>query len=649
MADMAESQIAFESTLAAAPPASGDRLAPGAIAGDYVVDRFLGAGAMGEVYAGRHPLIGKRVAIKVLKRELAADPEAAERFLREAQAVNQIDHPNVIDVFNFGRLQGGDGRLYLVMDLVDGQSLRKAIEDGPLAVDAALDVLAKVAEALDAAHARGVVHRDLKPDNVMLGGSQSVFVLDFGIAKLVARGGEQGTLTAKGTWLGTPSYMAPEQWSADGAGPASDRYALGVMAYELLAGALPFQAPTLPQMMEQHFRAPVPALSARGTVTHHETLDPVLARAMAKSPEARFATAGELVAALRTAAGGTRAIAPAKRSLVVPAVAGVGVLALAIVGYLVVRGGPATDDDRAPSANPIPPAPPPPADFARVQITTSPKDATVWREGHRVGLTPTTAELRPGAAVALTIAKPGYRTIVERIAGDRLVAGKELAITKVLEPIIAFQGVWQNRSDGQLRGFKRAGDRVEVSKHATITGAGEPWRSFELVEPPADHPDLVVFATTAELTDARGGGDPSCTIAHRIEYRFDPVAETLDVSAEEVDTVFQQGRCTVRSRTPGERIALSRVDRDATGEIRRTRPPVGRPEIRSSNTPRPRPNRVTPPVNQAANVDRAPQVTPQQQANPPPLPPQPQTPQRQVRGDSQQANPPTQVPSPQGN
>ena len=110
-----------------------ERLAPGAAVGDYVVERFLGAGAMGEVYAGRHPVIGKRVAIKVLKRELAASAEAAERFTREARAVNQIEHPNVIDVFAFGRLD--DGRLYLVMDLVEGQSLRAALVDGPLELD----------------------------------------------------------------------------------------------------------------------------------------------------------------------------------------------------------------------------------------------------------------------------------------------------------------------------------------------------------------------------------------------------------------------------------------------------------------------------------------------------------------------------------
>ncbi|MEJ7604346.1 MAG: serine/threonine-protein kinase, partial [Kofleriaceae bacterium] len=213
---MADS-VAHGPTLAAtgaAPPgaAEADRLAPGTVIAEYVVERFLGAGAMGSVYEGRHPVIGKRVAIKLLRAELAATPEGAERFVREARAVNQIDHPNVIDVFGFGTL--ADGRLYLVMDLVDGRSLRRLVQDGPLPLASALEILGAIGEALDAAHARGIVHRDLKPDNVMIsnGTPPKVFVLDFGIAKLVVDGAAaagNGTLTGKGTWLGTPGYMAP--------------------------------------------------------------------------------------------------------------------------------------------------------------------------------------------------------------------------------------------------------------------------------------------------------------------------------------------------------------------------------------------------------------------------------------------------------
>ena len=156
-----DSGIALSDTQRATEPSAATdvaRLAAGVKAGDYVVERFLGAGAMGEVYAGKHPEIGKRVAIKVLKPSLATSAEAAERFKREARVVNQIDHPNVIDVFAFGRLDhdsaaGHGGRLYLVMDLVDGETLRAAVANGPLDIAATLDILDQIADALDAAHA----------------------------------------------------------------------------------------------------------------------------------------------------------------------------------------------------------------------------------------------------------------------------------------------------------------------------------------------------------------------------------------------------------------------------------------------------------------------------------------------------------------
>ena len=195
---MAESSpLAHSPTLVAAPGSGDDALARGAAVGEFIVEGFLGAGAMGEVYAGIHPVIGKKVAIKVLKREVAASPDGAERFKREARAVNQVDHPNVIDIFSFGRLD--DGRLFLVMDLVEGRSLRKALVEGPLEVEVALEILAAIADALDAAHARGVIHRDLKPDNVMLGRGTppTVHVLDFGLAKLLdGRGHEPAGLDA---------------------------------------------------------------------------------------------------------------------------------------------------------------------------------------------------------------------------------------------------------------------------------------------------------------------------------------------------------------------------------------------------------------------------------------------------------------------
>ena len=555
-----------------------DRLVEGDAVGDYVIEQFLGAGAMGDVYAGRHPVIGKRVAIKVLKRELASDREASERFIREAKAVNQIDHPNVIDVFNFGQLKGDDGRLFLVMDLVDGKSLRKLVEGGPLPIATALDILAKIADALDAAHARGVIHRDLKPDNVMLSNTNQVFVLDFGIAKLfsaTATGSGNGTLTGKGTWLGTPGYMAPEQWSAEGASTASDRYALGVMAYELISGVLPFKAPTLPQMMEQHFRSPVPALSATlPKLEHHAEIQPVLARAMAKNPEERFASGRDMVEALRQASQGKKVIAT-KRSLTVPAIAGVSVLGLAIVGALVLR----TKDDE-PDARERPSASITPGTSSRIEldIVTRPDQATVSRDGVQLGQTPFKKEVDAGGNAVLTIRKPGYRTITETVAFDRPVV-----LSKDLQPILGFEGVWA-MPDGKLRGFWRnQTGKVDVYRLESVTSSErELWRTCELVLGPAGK-DLVVFSTTAELTDERAHpGDAGCSNPHGIEYTFDPEAQTLSVRVEKIETTRKHGHCEVVAKTWREPRLLTRADdRTTRGETRVTEPPVGVP-VKSS-------------------------------------------------------------------
>ena len=578
---MAESSpLAHSPTLVARTPtgragADGDPLAPGATAGEYIVDQFIGAGAMGEVYAGHHPVIGKKVAIKVLTHAAAASPDAAERFIREARAVNQVDHPSVIDVFAFGRLPDGDGRLYLVMDLVEGQSLRKALIHGPLDVETALHVLGQIAEALDAAHARGVVHRDLKPDNVMLGTQTppKVFVLDFGLAKLVAVTPadlplEGAPLTSKGTWLGTPGYMAPEQWSADGAGPASDRYSLGVMAFELLSGQLPFQAGSLPQMMEQHFRTPVPALSTRGAIATHAAFDPVITRAMAKDPDKRFASGREMVEALRAAAGSrrTRGSAPGARRQWLPIVAGAGVLGLSIAAYFVVRSKPATERDAAAAIQP----PDPGVGLARVRVMSLPDKAQVWRDGKLLGTTTLSIDARPDEELVLDLRKPGYAPVhyIHRVGRDVGPPAFELA------SIDGFEGVWELPTH-ELRAFQRVGDRVDVFKLDTIEGERMFFRHFELV--PAD--DGVAFSTTEEVVDPRGPNDPGCHIPHHVEYQYDPKADALIVHRERVETAFRDGHCVIVSRDPGVTLALTRVDRGHT-EVHRSDAPIGVPPKR---------------------------------------------------------------------
>jgi tRNA A-37 threonylcarbamoyl transferase component Bud32 len=541
---------------------SGERLGPGAKVGDYVVDRYIGAGAMGEVYAGTHPLIGKRVAIKLLKRELSASAEGAERFLREARAVNQVDHPHVIDVFAFGRLD--DGRLYLVMDLVDGRSLRATLEDGPLDVATALDILGQVADALDAAHARGVVHRDLKPDNIVIakGAPPRVFVLDFGIAKLVKSAAEasgNGTLTGQGTWLGTPGYMAPEQWSADGAGPASDRYALGVMAFELLSGKLPFSAPSLPAMMEQHFRAPVPALSTKGAVAALSTFDPVLARAMAKDPDARYASARELVDALRAASGGrAKRPATAAKKLWLPAALGGGVLALAVGAVLVSRGGGEHRDRPAAAAE----------GMIHVDVYSVPDGAEVSRSGKLVGTTNhATVDARPGEAIAVEIRKPGYRSEHrELVAPD-----KDARVDVTLAAESGFEGVWRLPT-GELRAFKRSDERVEAYKLDSVSGPREFFRNYELRLADTG----VAFVGHEEYVDPRVPNDPRCHVQLEVDYHYEPKTDELALRRQKAAIDIRDGHCVLAASQTGEAKRLTRVDRDVS-DARWTEAPAGKP------------------------------------------------------------------------
>jgi tRNA A-37 threonylcarbamoyl transferase component Bud32 len=575
------SPLAHSPTVVASssPPSNeDDELAPGTAVGEYVVERFLGAGAMGEVYAGKQPVIGKKVAIKVLKREVGASADGAERFTREARAVNQVDHPGVIDIFSFG--QTTDGRLYLVMDLVEGKSLRKALIDGPLDAMAALDVLDQIADALDAAHARGVIHRDLKPDNVMLGPGQppKVYVLDFGLAKLLSTGdsAKVSMLTGQGTWLGTPGYMAPEQWSADGAGPASDRYALGVIAFELLSGSLPFKADSLPQMMEQHFRAKVPALSSRGAIPTSAAFDPVVSRAMAKNPDERFSTAREMVEALRAVAGGKRvARTTAPTKLWIPAGAGAGVLGLSVAAVLAMRGR--TDDTRRPSpaANPVAA----PAGMVRLEILSVPPGAEVRRGGNLVGITPLLLDVAPRERLALELRKPGYATLREQV--NVTAEAPQLPVYRLAE-INGFEGVWA-MPGGQLRAFKRNADKVAVSKLDAVDGPQTFFRHLDLV--PAD--TGVTFATNEEMVDPRAPHEPSCHIPHRVEYHYEPSTDAFELRRERVAVDLVNGSCVIRSATLEAPIKLARADLHSETE-RVTLPPVGKPVFEKSLTVSPK-------------------------------------------------------------
>ncbi|MFT5353554.1 MAG: serine/threonine protein kinase [Polyangiales bacterium] len=268
----------------------------GALVGSYRVDGILGQGGMGRIYRAVHTEIGKLVAIKVLRTEVAGDNEANMRFIREARSTSAIGHPNIVDVLDFGALP--DGRSYFVMELLEGGSLYQVIQQlGPLKPRRALRMVERLASALQAAHTRGIIHRDLKPGNVFVCGninrSSEVKLLDFGIAKIADA---TVRLTVVGSIFGTPQYMAPEQCIGADVDHRADIYALGIMLFEMLTGRPPFDDPVPVEVLIQQRSSPVPSLPQELAA-----LEPLLQRVLAKDPADRYQSMTEFGVALEDA------------------------------------------------------------------------------------------------------------------------------------------------------------------------------------------------------------------------------------------------------------------------------------------------------------------------------------------------------------
>ncbi|MBZ4415417.1 serine/threonine-protein kinase [Myxococcus sp. RHSTA-1-4] len=285
---------------------------PGTLAGEYVLKALLASGGHGSVYEAEHRILGRRAAVKVLHPHLADQGEMLKRFVREARVVNQIRHPNIVDVYDFGLMP--DGSPYYVMELLTGRTLSQVVQErGRLTSSRALAYLEPVCAALEAAHRAGVVHRDLKASNVLVmeeGERPRVKLLDFGIAKLLHAESSQEGLTIAGQRLGTAHAMAPEQFRGGPIGPHTDIYALGVLLHQLLTGRYPFQCEDRMELERLHLEAPAPRPSAIAPVS--PAVDAVVLRCLEKDGGRRYGSVGVFLAALGEAA--EEPVQPARRT-----------------------------------------------------------------------------------------------------------------------------------------------------------------------------------------------------------------------------------------------------------------------------------------------------------------------------------------------
>jgi serine/threonine-protein kinase len=464
------------------PSSGGDgELRSGTQVGEYLIEKVLGRGGFGTVYLATHPLIGKRVAIKVLSRRYSADEDMVSRFVAEAKAVNQIKNRHIIDIFAFGTLE--DGRHYYVMEHLDGQPLDAYLEErGALSLDEALPILRPVARALAAAHAKGVAHRDLKPENIFLAqddeGTLHPKLLDFGIAKLSGPDDQLAHKTGTGVPLGTPYYMSPEQCRGRGVDHRTDIYSFGVLAYRLLTGRFPFEGELIEILHKQmHEDPPAPQVSAavdtailwmmrKDADERPQSISEAMAAlapgATSSSPviippglsgvmPSTTPRSGQLAATLPVAATMHSAVGtPRKSPVAIVAVLGAVVLAAAIVGYVVLaRGESAPEPDEVAAVTPpvavdafvavarpsidaaavvAPPDAPAVAVPTRVILTIegAPAGTVVTLGGERAGFTPTVGVPYGTNQVQLVLTAKGYKPLTQPVVpdGDKVVKVK---------------------------------------------------------------------------------------------------------------------------------------------------------------------------------------------------------------------------------
>jgi len=484
------------------------------IDGRYKVEALLGEGGMGVVYRCVHTIIGKKVAMKVLRADLARDAEVTERFLNEAKSASSIGNAHIIDISDFGQFH--DGSTYFVMEFLVGQPLTKVVEGGQAApVARIINIARQLAEGLSAAHAAAIVHRDLKPDNIFLihrGGEKDfVKILDFGIAK-VSTSGEGAKLTRAGAVFGTPHYMSPEQAAGQPVDHRGDVYSFGVILYELASGRVPFDADNFMGILTQHmYKAPVPM---RALVPQPQDVPPgleaIVLKCLSKRPEHRYQSMDELIAELdklkaglvpdavpemMSRSGGFNVPADYfKKSHMpepVPAtptgtrsrskwplVAGLtGVAAtLALVVGIFAKSSPSgaqSEGQKLVSAASLPAAAPPPPPLEELTMTRKvalavvPGEAHVFEGERDLGMSPVLIDVEDGKPVTLSIRMDGYKD------KELVLDGAQPRATAKLERL-ASRGAITPRAAPP----KKPEPKPEVKKKKPGIGGGEivnPW------------------------------------------------------------------------------------------------------------------------------------------------------------------------------
>lgn len=311
-----------------ATPRGADAFIGTILAGRYRIESILGEGGMGIVYRAVHVELDKRVAVKMLRADMANDETVAKRFVQEAKALSRIVHAHIVEVFDFGRTE--DGLAYFVMEYLEGRSLREALRENDLSAREILRVARAMAEGLGAAHAAGIIHRDLKPDNVQLVQRDDdrcyVKILDFGVAKVAG----VSRLTRNGAVFGTPHYMSPEQAQGHPVDHRSDIYSYGIILYELFTGRLPFDADTFVRVISQQIFEPPPPIELQPDRAELGAFAPIILRCLEKDVADRYGSFEEVSEALDELSS-KRAPAWKSPRLLLPAAAAIALLAMLTV------------------------------------------------------------------------------------------------------------------------------------------------------------------------------------------------------------------------------------------------------------------------------------------------------------------------------